>query len=126
MQELCAREHRYVTNPIRSPDGTAIAFSAAEDEEGTISGLYVLERGNGAIRRLGSVGYQDIFGWHPHSAWLHVVDETEAGIPMDPLISQAGDGGVPLLLAQPASAAATAFRDIARQVKEQLGRNADG
>jgi len=42
-------------------------------------------------------------------------------IPVDPLISQLGDGGMPLLLARPASVAAIAFRDIARKVRKRLG-----
>jgi Tol biopolymer transport system component len=79
VHELCAREYRYVVNPIWSPRGDAIAFTAAEDEEGTVSGLYVLERSNGAIQRLSGVGYDDIFAWCPDGSRLCVVEETEDG-----------------------------------------------
>ena len=54
------------------------------------------------------------------SIWSMGVDRL-GSIPVDPLISQMGDGGTPLLLARPASLAATAFRDIARRVRERLG-----
>ena len=54
------------------------------------------------------------------SIWSMGVDRLGT-TPVDPLISQMGDGGLPLLLARPASVATTAFRDIARQVRERLG-----
>jgi len=52
---------RAVVSPQWSPDGSAISFRAAESSEGTVSGLYVLERPSATIRRVGSIGCHDIF-----------------------------------------------------------------
>jgi Tol biopolymer transport system component len=77
VQEWCAQDHRYVGNARWSPDGSAIAFSAAEDSEGTISGLYMLERADDTIRRVAGVGYHKIFGWCPDNRLLFVVDDVD-------------------------------------------------
>ncbi|HEX6778129.1 MAG TPA: P-loop NTPase [Ktedonobacterales bacterium] len=63
----------------------------------------------------------DIFARvHPSRAiWAMDVEKLGA-VPLDPTISQAGDTGHPLLIAQPASPQATAFRQIAQRLIEKL------
>ena len=63
----------------------------------------------------------DIFARvHPSRAiWAMNVEKLGA-VPLDPTISQAGDTGHPLLIAQPASPQATAFRQIAQRLVEKL------
>jgi ATP-binding protein involved in chromosome partitioning len=41
-------------------------------------------------------------------------------IPLDPAVSEAGDSGRPLLISQPASPQAAAFRSVAALVAERL------
>jgi ATP-binding protein involved in chromosome partitioning len=41
-------------------------------------------------------------------------------VPLDPAIVESGDAGVPTVLAEPQSAAAEAFRQIARSVVAQV------
>ena len=63
----------------------------------------------------------DIFARvHPSRAiWTMDVEKLGA-VPLDPTISQSGDTGHPLLIAQPASPQATAFRQIAQRLMEKL------
>ncbi|HEU5199949.1 MAG TPA: P-loop NTPase, partial [Ktedonobacterales bacterium] len=63
----------------------------------------------------------DIFARvHPSRAiWAMDVEKLGA-VPLDPTISQSGDTGHPLLIAQPASPQATAFRQIALRLIEKL------
>jgi ATP-binding protein involved in chromosome partitioning len=47
-------------------------------------------------------------------------------IPIDPAIREGGDSGHPIVVANPASPQAAAFRDIAKKIAEQLGGTAMG
>jgi ATP-binding protein involved in chromosome partitioning len=47
-------------------------------------------------------------------------------VPLDPALCQAGDGGVPIVAAHPASAAAEAFRGASRALQATIGRGGDG
>lgn len=63
----------------------------------------------------------DIFARVPLSRAIWAMDVEKLGaVPLDPTISQAGDTGHPLLVAQPASPQATAFRQIAQRLVEKL------
>jgi ATP-binding protein involved in chromosome partitioning len=42
-------------------------------------------------------------------------------IPIDPAIRDGGDTGHPIVMANPASPQAAAFRDIAKKIMEELG-----
>jgi ATP-binding protein involved in chromosome partitioning len=53
------------------------------------------------------------------SIWASGVERL-AQIPLDRTISEAGDTGRPLLIANPGSAASVAFRELALRVKERL------
>jgi ATP-binding protein involved in chromosome partitioning len=48
------------------------------------------------------------------------------GIPLDPDVRAAGDGGVPVVISHPDSAAARALSDIARAVAERAARSGGG
>ncbi len=63
MVQAYASSHRYVTDLIWSPTGREIAFIAADDEEGTRSGLYVLARATGEAHRVGSMAFEGTFEW---------------------------------------------------------------
>ena len=63
----------------------------------------------------------DIFARVHASRAIWTMDVEKLGaVPLDPTISQAGDTGHPLLIAQPASPQATAFRQIAQRLVEKL------
>ena len=63
----------------------------------------------------------DIFARVPESRAIWQMDVEKLGaVPLDPALSQAGDRGRPLLIAQPESPQTQAFRAIARQVKARL------
>ena len=63
----------------------------------------------------------DIFARVPSSRAIWAMDVEKLGaVPLDPTISQSGDTGHPLLIAQPASPQATAFRQIAQRLVEKL------
>ena len=63
----------------------------------------------------------DIFARVPASRAIWAMDVEKLGaVPLDPTISQSGDTGHPLLIAQPASPQATAFRQIAQRLIEKL------
>ena len=47
-------------------------------------------------------------------------------IPIDPAIREGGDSGHPIVMANPTSPQATAFRDIAKKLMERLGGTATG
>jgi ATP-binding protein involved in chromosome partitioning len=47
-------------------------------------------------------------------------------IPIDPAIREGGDSGHPIVVADPASPQAAAFRDIAKKIMEHLERTASG
>ena len=47
-------------------------------------------------------------------------------IPLDPAIREGGDSGHPIVIANPASPQAAAFRDIAKKLIEQLGATGTG
>ena len=53
------------------------------------------------------------------SIWTLGVDKLGA-IPLDPALSRAGDTGRPLLVADPHSPQSTAFREVARRMKDKL------
>jgi len=53
------------------------------------------------------------------SIWALGVDKL-GEIPLDPMVSKAGDKGHPLLIAAPQSCQAAAFRHVARQLKDKL------
>lgn len=63
----------------------------------------------------------DIFARVQPSRAIWAMDVEKLGaVPLDPTISQAGDTGHPLLIAQPASPQATSFRQIAQRLVEKL------
>jgi ATP-binding protein involved in chromosome partitioning len=47
-------------------------------------------------------------------------------IPIDPTIREGGDSGHPIVVANPASPQAAAFRDIASKLMQELGGAAKG
>jgi len=63
----------------------------------------------------------DIFARVPdaRAIWTMGIEKLGA-IPLDPLVSQSGDGARPLLIAHPRSPQADAFRQIARQLQAKL------
>jgi ATP-binding protein involved in chromosome partitioning len=63
----------------------------------------------------------DLFSRVPESRsiWAMGVDKL-GDVPLDPLVSQAGDTGRPLLVTHPDSPQADAFRHIARRLAEKL------
>jgi ATP-binding protein involved in chromosome partitioning len=46
--------------------------------------------------------------------------EKLGAVPLDPMVSAAGDTGQPLMVAHPRSAQADAFRQVARRLAEKL------
>ncbi len=56
------------------------------------------------------------------SIWASGVERL-ATIPLDPIVSEAGDTGSPLFIGRPQSAAAAAFRELAERVRERLRRS---
>jgi ATP-binding protein involved in chromosome partitioning len=54
------------------------------------------------------------------SIWASGVERL-ATVPLDPIVSEAGDSGTPLFIGHPHSAAAAAFRELAGKVRDRLG-----
>ncbi len=72
--EKCALSSRYVDTPMWSPDGRYLAFSAADDEEGTAHGICVLSRATGDVKRISGRSYEGPFVWSPTGEYLAITD----------------------------------------------------
>jgi ATP-binding protein involved in chromosome partitioning len=63
----------------------------------------------------------EIFSRVPEARSIWAMDIEKLGaVPLDPMVSAAGDTGQPLMVAHPRSAQADAFRQVARRLAEKL------